>query len=384
MRPTVGSYRWVPKPYRPVVFARMRIAVAGSIATDHLFTFEGRFADSLLVEQLSKISLSFLASDLQVRRGGTGANIAFGMGVLGHRPLLVGAVGKDAGDYLDVAAATTASTPRTSAVSDDEGDRPLHLHHRRRPRAARHLLPRRDGRGRRDRHRRRSASSTSSSSPRTTRARCCATPPSCRDRGVPFAADPSQQLAFMDGASIRGLVEGATYLFTNEYEAGARAREDRLERRRGARPGRHPHHHPRRRRHRDRAQGRADASRVAVAPAREVAEPTGVGDAFRAGFLTATAWGFGAERAAQVGALLATHVVETVGTQEYAFAPRRTSSTASPRPTATPPRPRCAPFLRPERRACCSATSRRQHREEALDVVARSCRGAARPARCLT
>ena len=61
--------------------------------------------------------------------------------------------------------------------------------------------------------------------------------------------------------------------------------------------------------------------RVAVAPAREVAEPTGVGDAFRAGFLTATAWGMGVERAAQVGALVATHVVETVGTQEYAFTP---------------------------------------------------------------
>src|SRR4028118_2387074 len=78
----------------------MRIAVAGSIATDHLFTFEGRFADSLLVGQLSNVSLSFLASDLQVRRGGTGANIAFGMGALGSSPLLVGAVGKDAADYL--------------------------------------------------------------------------------------------------------------------------------------------------------------------------------------------------------------------------------------------------------------------------------------------
>jgi sugar/nucleoside kinase (ribokinase family) len=78
----------------------MRIAVAGSIATDHLFTFEGRFADSLLAEQLSNVSLSFLASDLKIRRGGTGANIAFGMGTLGSKPLLVGAVGKDAADYL--------------------------------------------------------------------------------------------------------------------------------------------------------------------------------------------------------------------------------------------------------------------------------------------
>src|SRR5688500_6056255 len=79
----------------------MRIAVAGSIATDHLFTFDGRFVELLLPEQLGKLSLSFLASDLQVRRGGTGANIAFGMGMLGARPLLVGSVGRDAAEYLN-------------------------------------------------------------------------------------------------------------------------------------------------------------------------------------------------------------------------------------------------------------------------------------------
>ena len=42
---------------------------------------------------------------------------------------------------------------------------------------------------------------------------------SCRDRGVPFAADPSQQLAFADGEMIRGLIDGATYLFSNDYES---------------------------------------------------------------------------------------------------------------------------------------------------------------------
>ena len=47
----------------------MRVAITGSIATDHLMTFKGRFADSLVVEQLDKVSLSFLADDLQVRRG---------------------------------------------------------------------------------------------------------------------------------------------------------------------------------------------------------------------------------------------------------------------------------------------------------------------------
>ena len=58
---------------------------------------------------------------------------------------------------------------------------------------------------------------------------------------------------------------------------------------------------------------------VGVVEATEVVDPTGVGDAFRAGFLAATAWGLALERACQVGSLLATHVVETVGTQEYTY-----------------------------------------------------------------
>ncbi len=70
----------------------MPVAVSGSIATDHLMHFPGRFAEQLVAEQLHRISLSFLVDDLVVRRGGIGANIAFGMAVLGCSPVLIGAV----------------------------------------------------------------------------------------------------------------------------------------------------------------------------------------------------------------------------------------------------------------------------------------------------
>src|SRR5699024_2873896 len=83
----------------PGYLAPVRIAVCGSIATDHLMTYEGRFADSLVPDQLAKISLSFLVEDLQFRRGGIGANISFGMARLGHRPVLVGSVGEDFASY---------------------------------------------------------------------------------------------------------------------------------------------------------------------------------------------------------------------------------------------------------------------------------------------
>ena len=294
----------------------MRIAVAGSIATDHLFTFEGRFADSLLVEKLSNVSLSFLASDLQIRRGGTGANIAFGMGMLGHRPLLVGAVGRDAADYLSwlrehgvdtsfVRVSDDKPSARFTCTTDQDHAQIATFYPGAMTEAAQIVLadlgaldlvviaP--DDPGAMLRH-----------------------TESCRERGVPFAADPSQQLSFMDGDAIKALVEGATYLFTNAYEAAlvhdktGWSEQDVL----GLVGTRVTTHG---------ADGisicRAGEPeiRVGVAPARRLTDPTGVGDAFRAGFLTATAWGLPLERSAQVGALVATHVVETVGPQEYSF-----------------------------------------------------------------
>src|SRR3974377_1905702 len=82
-----------------VRLAAVRIAVTGSIATDHLMTFPGRFTDQLIAEKLDRGLLAFLVDDLAIRRGGVAANIAFGLGVLGLRPLLVGAVGADFSEY---------------------------------------------------------------------------------------------------------------------------------------------------------------------------------------------------------------------------------------------------------------------------------------------
>jgi adenosine kinase len=142
----------------------------------------------------------------------------------------------------------------------------------------------------------------------------------CRAAGLRFSADPSQQLARMDGTQIRRLVEGADFLFTNEYEGGL------LEQKTGWSDS-------------DllglvgvrvttlgaqgvRITGR-DIDPLHVPIAREVrkADPTGVGDAFRAGFLAGLAWDLPLQRSAEVGSLLATLVVETVGTQEYTVEP---------------------------------------------------------------
>jgi adenosine kinase len=199
----------------------MNIAVTGSIATDHLMRFDGRFRDSLVVDQLDKISLSFLVEELEVRRGGVAANICFGMGCLGLRPILVGAVGGDFVDYrswLQRHNVDTESGPRLGPAAH----RPVHLYNGLRQRADRLFLRGRDERGTRHRtHPDRAAPGRPG--PRRRRRerprRDVAHTDECRARGYHFAADPSQQLAWMDGEGIRLLIDGATYLMTNEYEA---------------------------------------------------------------------------------------------------------------------------------------------------------------------
>jgi adenosine kinase len=294
----------------------VRIAVAGSIATDHLMTFPGRFADQLIPDQLHTVSLSFLVDALEIRRGGVAANICYGMGMLGHRPILVGAVGDDFADYrswLERHGVDTDSvyvselhhTARFLCTTDDDHNQIASFYAGAMSEAREiELAPIAERVGGLD------LVLIGADDPdgmlRHTE--------ECRTRGIPFAADPSQQLARMN--DVRELIEGAAYLFTNEYEKSLCEQktgwsdEEILERvgvrvttlgpkgvrvDRAGEPGMH----------------------IDAAPEVHKVEPTGVGDAFRAGFLSAISWDLSLERAAQMGNLLAAHALEVAGPQEY-------------------------------------------------------------------
>jgi adenosine kinase len=296
----------------------VRIAVTGSIATDHLMTFPGRFAESLVVDQLDKISLSFLVDDLQIRRGGIAANIAFGMAGLGLRPLLVGAVGADFVEYrawldrhgVDTSAVKVSDLRHTArfVCTTDRDHAQMASFYAGAMTEARdiELWPLAERVGGLD---------LVVIGPNDPEAMLRHTE-ECRRRGIPFLADPSQQLAWMDGEAIRLLVDGAAYLFTNEYESAL------IEKKTGwddaevlSRVGVRVTTHGRR--------GSVVATRdgvvaeVGIARDARAVDPTGVGDAYRAGYCAGLAWDLPAQRCAQLGSLLAAYVVETVGTQEY-------------------------------------------------------------------
>ena len=300
----------------------MPIAVTGSIATDHLMHFPGRFAEQLLPEHLHKVSLSFLVDDLVVRRGGIGANIAFGMGQLGLRPVLLGAAGHDFADqraWLErhgvdcdsVHVSETAHTARFVCTTDEDLCQIASFYAGAMSEARMiELAPA---------HARVGGFDLVCIAPDDPAAMLRHTQ-ECRDRDYPFAADPSQQMARMSGDDIRLLVEGAAYLFTNEYEKSL------LEQKTGWSDA----EVLKRVRVRVTTHG-ADGVRiegegietvqVPVVPATRATDPTGVGDGFRAGFLSAVSWGLSLERGAQVGAGIATLVLEADGPQEYEVRP---------------------------------------------------------------
>ncbi len=296
----------------------MPVAVTGSIATDHLMTFPGRFTEQFVAGQMENVSLSFLVDDLVQHRGGAGANMAYGMGLLGLEPVLVGAVGSDFADYeawLTRHGVDTRSvhwselkhTARFVCTTDQANNQIASFYSGAMSEASSIELGPVAARV--------GALDLVVVGPNDPTAMVRHTT-ECRERGFRFAADPSQQLAWADGEMIRGLVDGADLLFTNEYEAAllmqktgwtddqvlarvgtwvtTRAAEGVLVRRAEEEP-----------------------LSVKAVPETKPVEPTGGGDALRAGFIAGRMWGLGLERATQLGSAVATAAVEVIGTQEY-------------------------------------------------------------------
>lgn len=298
----------------------MPVAVSGSIATDHLMRFPGKFSEQFLPDQLDNISLSFLVDNLEIHRGGVGANIAFAMGVLGAEPVLVGAVGEDFAEYQrwlegrgvrcsGIYTSESKHTARFMCITDEQMCQIASFYAGAMAETSEIDLS--------------AVASTiggldlvliSPSDPDAMLAQA----KECRDRGYPFAADPSQQLARFDGTQAAEFVDGAKFLFTNDYEwellksKTGWSDADVLERVE----------------YRVTTLG-ADGVQVvgkdgtdftvAAVPEKQKADPTGVGDAFRAGFLRGVYAGLNLERSAQLGSMIAVLVLETVGPQEWQF-----------------------------------------------------------------
>ncbi|MCX6027713.1 MAG: carbohydrate kinase family protein [Chloroflexi bacterium] len=294
----------------------MSVIVTGSIATDYLMKYPGHFREHILPDQ-EKLSVSFLVEEKHMSRGGVGPNIAYSLALLGQRPRLMGAAGQDFGDYRAWLEAQGVDTSLTVAFADeftatftvitDLDQNQIAGFHAGAMSRARELSFRGLDPAEID------LVIISPNDP----AGMLKYAAECRELGIKFIFDPSQQLARFDGEQVLAGMAAAYALTVNDYElelvksktgldeAGILDRVGLLVVTRGAKGAS--------------LMSKTRRVDVPVAKPTAIVDPTGVGDAFRAGLITGLVAGYPWEVTGRLGSLAATYCLEQVGTMNHRF-----------------------------------------------------------------
>ncbi len=297
----------------------MSFIITGSVAYDYLMSYPGRFADHILPDQLDSLSVSFLADSMRRERGGVAANIAYTNKLLGGHPVILATVGNDFGDYrrwleeqglpTDQIIEIPEDLTATFFVSTDLDQNQIAnfytgamAHAKEYTLASRNLED----------------AALVLISPNDPIAMVNYAQ-ECKDLGIPFAYDPSQQLARLSGDDLRASVPGAKFLFCNEYEIAV------IQNKTGwtmeeiismvetlvvtyGKKG-------------SVIYTGSEEYQIPVAPLDHIDDPTGAGDAFRGGFFAAWMVGLPWDVVGRVGALCSTYALENIGTTSHRFTP---------------------------------------------------------------
>jgi adenosine kinase len=294
----------------------MDILLTGSVAYDYLMTFPGLFSEQILPERLTSISLSFLVDSMARARGGIAPNIAYTMALLGEKPRVMATVGEDFAEYrawLDKNGVDTSLmkvipgefTASFFATTDRASAQIASFY----PGAMGHSA----SQSLKGLRRKPDLVVVSPSAPDA----MMKFPAESRELGIPYLYDPSQQVLRLEGAELARDMEGAAFLFCNDYEFGLISKKT----------GRDL---PEILKHvkvlvvtrgKDGADLYTDGQKVFIptVPEREIVDPTGVGDAFRGGFLAGYSHGWDWKLCGEVGALAAVYCLECRGPQSHDF-----------------------------------------------------------------
>jgi len=294
----------------------MDILLTGSVAYDYLMTFPGLFKEQILPERLEKISLSFLVDSMSCQRGGVAPNIAYSMALLGEHPRVMATVGEDFTEYracLEKVGVDTSLmqvipglfTASFFATTDQANAQIATFYPGAMGVAARQSLigiqPRPD------------LVIVSPNSPEAMTKFAA----ECRKLGIQYLYDPSQQILRFDGAELARDMDGAKFLFLNDYEFGLVSKKTGWDLQQLLR-------------HLEivvMTRGKDGAIVYAgdneifipIVPEKQIVDPTGVGDAFRGGFLTGYAHGWDWLLCGQIGSLAAVYCLEQKGPQSHSY-----------------------------------------------------------------
>ncbi len=296
----------------------MRILVTGSIAYDYIMVFPGRFRDHILPDKMHVLSVSFLVDSLQRRRGGTGANIAYNLALLGERPVVVGTVGEDFGEYRDWLESAGVDTSGVRVIADehtascfintDLQDSQITAFYPGAMAKAATISLIDDLKATSDDIVVIAPNDPAAIERYTTE---------CKAAGIPYLYDPSMQLPRMTKEQLLDGCQGAKIIAGNDYEFGMMAEKMGISEpdlRRSApitvmtlgEAG---------------ALITVDGEEFQIPPSkpRQVVDPTGGGDAFRAGFIRGMQLGLSWPVTGRLAALTAVHAVEHPGPQQHGY-----------------------------------------------------------------
>jgi adenosine kinase len=294
----------------------MRCIVTGSIAFDYLMSFPGKFTEHFLPEHFSRVSLSFLVDTMDKRRGGCAPNIAYTLALLGERPFLMGTAGRDFLEYRTWLEAAGVDTSLVREVPDkftasffcstDQANNQIASFYTGAMAHAAELSFRTAG------HVDLAIISPNDPAAMTQYAE------ECRTLGIRYIFDPGQQCARMSGDELRDGLVGAHIVICNDYELelirqktamsedDLLAVADLLIVTRGEAGSTVM----------DKTRDRVD---VPAVPPTRIADPTGVGDAYRGGFMKGLASGASHETCARLGSVAATYALEHLGGSSHAY-----------------------------------------------------------------
>ena len=291
--------------------------ICGSLAFDKIMQYHGRFAETLLADQLHRVNVSFLVPTLRTEYGGCSANIAYNLKLLGGDPLIMATIGQDGGDYLERLRNFGIKTRAIKTIGDaytaqcfvtaDQDNNQINAFH---PGAMQFshennvadcgelrvaiIAP--DGRDGMLKHAR-----------------------DCAALGVPFMFDPGQQLPMFSGEELLAFIEQATYLAANDYEfemvmertklslEEIASRLDALVVTRGEKGSE--------------IYAGGERYDIPAVPAAAVVDPTGCGDAYRAGLLYGIAQGYDWSTTGRLASLLGSIKIAHQGGQNHTFTP---------------------------------------------------------------
>jgi len=294
----------------------MNIYISGSMAYDRIMDFPGKFSDHILPDKIHILNVCFTVNGMIEKFGGTAGNIAYSLSLLGENPIIIATIGKDYDRYFEWLKKNNISTEGIKIINEeftagayittDRADNQITGFN---PGAMKYQ------------------SEYDFKNPESKDSVIIIGPGNLQDmkeyakkaksKGIKCICDPGQSLTQWDGDSFREWIDGSYMLITNDYELELVMKITGMDKKgllgmtktvittlgeKGS------------------LISSSDGDmQIPAAKISEILDPTGAGDAYRAGLIKGLAMGKDIETAAKMGAVAAAYAIEKYGTQEHYF-----------------------------------------------------------------